>query len=396
VAGVGQQAAVFGKRREPHTIIIARGEEIKHFTIRPWLAAVVGTAVALASVGYLLATSYLVFRDDLIGASVARQARLQQDYEDRISALRVQVDRITSRQMLDQKIVESKLTELMARQGQLSGLSGRVDPDAPSPKLPAPDGKPDLRAAILPAPVASSALLRGEPVSAADKADKAFVTLNASLADVESEQLARIDAMTQTTYQAVETISEGLQAAGLDTATQGGIGGPYVPLTALAPFDAKAEELDGALDRLEALKDEARRLPLANPAAGRQVSSTFGVRTDPILGTPAMHSGIDFKAPVGSPADAAAAGIVVKAGWNGGYGQMVEIDHGNGFTTRYAHLSRILVAEGDKVSAGQPVGEVGSTGRSTGAHLHYEVREGGEAVDPLRFLNAGKRVAGLL
>jgi murein DD-endopeptidase MepM/ murein hydrolase activator NlpD len=155
-------------------------------------------------------------------------------------------------------------------------------------------------------------------------------------------------------------------------------------------------ELDEALDHLDAMKQEARRYPIANPAPGVSVSSGFGIRRDPLLGTPAMHAGIDFRGAVGSPARATAKGTVVKAGWNGGYGRMVEIDHGDGFTTRYAHLSKVLVNIGDKVDVGDIVGKVGSSGRSTGPHLHYEVRKNGGAVDPVRFLKAGRKVSALL
>ncbi len=92
---------------------------------------------------------------------------------------------------------------------------------------------------------------------------------------------------------------------------------------------------------LDAVKSRARALPIANPAPGRAISSSFGVRRDPMLGTPALHSGMDFRAPIGYKSHVTAPGMVVKAGWNGGYGSMVEVDHGNGFSTRYAHMSRI-------------------------------------------------------
>ena len=102
---------------------------------------------------------------------------------------------------------------------------------------------------------------------------------------------------------------------------------------------------------------------------------------------------MDFRAPVGTHVQATAPGTVVRAGRNGGYGRMVEIDHGNGFSTRYAHLSRIVVKPRQKIRTGDVVGESGSTGRSTGPHIHYEVRRNGDAVDPLRLLKAGKTVA---
>ncbi len=108
-------------------------------------------------------------------------------------------------------------------------------------------------------------------------------------------------------------------------------------------------------------------------------TSPFGVRIDPFVHEAAMHTGMDFRGDVGDPIHATAAGTVTKAGWDGGYGQMVEIDHGNGLATRYGHLSEIDVAVGDKVRIGQVIGRLGSTGRSTGPHLHYETRINGEA-----------------
>ena len=122
---------------------------------------------------------------------------------------------------------------------------------------------------------------------------------------------------------------------------RGGIGGPLVAIDNPALFDTKVKELDEALDLLDRMKSEARRLPIANPSPGHSISSTFGVRKDPLLGTPAMHSGMDFRAPMGSDARVTAAGTVISAGWNGGYGRMVEVRHEGGFTTRYGHLSKI-------------------------------------------------------
>ncbi len=121
-------------------------------------------------------------------------------------------------------------------------------------------------------------------------------------------------------------------------------------------------------------------------------SNTFGVRSDPFLGRPAMHTGLDFRASTGDPVRATANGKVVNAGWSGGYRRMVEIDHGNGLSTRYGHLSEIGVKVGETVKIGQVIGAVGSTGRSTGPHLHYETRIDGDAVDPQKFLRAGVRL----
>ncbi|RWC75867.1 MAG: M23 family peptidase [Mesorhizobium sp.] len=426
------QSAVFGRRKEPHTVIIARGNEIRHFTVRPWLAAFIGSALAAIAIGYLLATSYLVLRDDLIGATTARQARMQQAYEDRISALRAQVDRITSRQLLDQQLMETKVSELLQRQTQLSQRHGRLGPllqraENDAGTVPADDpaaaAKTDKRAEVTgsinqPAQTYAVASLgadlgtadtrpfslwstRTDPLpsdSAADRADKLFVSINQSLKSIENEQLSRISTLADNAYKSADAIQQALQAAGLPVDSDFGknesdVGGPLIPLDSSMIFDSKVKELDEALDTLDQLKKEARQLPLANPAPGHSVTSPFGVRTDPILGTAALHSGMDFRAPIGMAARVTAPGVVTKAGWNGGYGRMVEIDHGNGFATRYGHLSEIDVTVGENVDAGAIIGKTGSSGRSTGPHLHYEVRHNGEAIDPLRFLTVGKKVA---
>jgi murein DD-endopeptidase MepM/ murein hydrolase activator NlpD len=128
-------------------------------------------------------------------------------------------------------------------------------------------------------------------------------------------------------------------------------------------------------------------------SANAEQTSAFGSRLDPFLGRPAYHTGIDFREATGAPVFAAAPGKVTAAGSNGGYGLAVEIDHGNGLTTRYAHLSAVLVAEGQTVDARGLIGRIGSTGRSTGPHLHYEIRIDDEPVDPARFLRAGERLA---
>ncbi|RWD94309.1 M23 family metallopeptidase [Mesorhizobium sp.] len=416
------QSAVFGRRKEPHTVIIARGNEIRHFTIRPWLAAFIGSALAAIAIGYLLATSYLVLRDDLIGATTARQARMQQAYEDRISALRAQVDRITSRQLLDQQLMETKVSELLARQTQLSQRHGRLGPileraenevgDVPAASDAPTKPEAEITGSLSQAPAYSVASLsagdtrpfslwstRSDPLdneTAADRADKLFVSINASLKAIENQQLTRITTLADNAYKNADAISQALEAAGLPVDTEldkNDVGGPLVLLDSSMIFDGKVKELDEALDALDQVKKEARKLPLTNPAPGRAVTSPFGVRTDPILGTAALHTGMDFRAPIGMPAKVTAAGVVTKAGWNGGYGRMVEVDHGNGFSTRYGHLSEIDVTVGQKLAAGDLIGKTGSSGRSTGPHLHYEVRHNGEAVDPLRFLAVGKKVA---
>jgi murein DD-endopeptidase MepM/ murein hydrolase activator NlpD len=122
------------------------------------------------------------------------------------------------------------------------------------------------------------------------------------------------------------------------------------------------------------------------------MSSPFGVRTDPFNGRAAMHTGIDMRGEIGEAVHATAAGRITIAGREGGYGNMIEINHGNGLATRYGHLSEIDVKVGQTVRIGEVIGKIGSTGRSTGPHLHYETRVDGEAVNPQKFLRAGLRL----
>ena len=139
-----------------------------------------------------------------------------------------------------------------------------------------------------------------------------------------------------------------------------------------------------------------RRLPLGRPLTGElEQTSPFGARVDPFTRGLAYHTGTDFRSEEGAPVRATGAGGVTSAEYTGGYGNLVEIDHGGGLVTRYGHLSVFGVAPGDRIEAGQIVGRVGSTGRSTGNHVHYETRINGEPVNPTRFLDAGRLLDGL-
>jgi murein DD-endopeptidase MepM/ murein hydrolase activator NlpD len=150
------------------------------------------------------------------------------------------------------------------------------------------------------------------------------------------------------------------------------------------------------IERFEALHEKASGLPLMTPLDGARITSRFGIRTDPFRRRRAMHTGIDFRAPSGQEARATAAGKVLTAGYSRGYGYMVEIDHGDGLRTRFAHLSKIVAKKGQTVAKGDVIGRTGSTGRSTGPHLHYEIRVNGRAVDPMTFINAGEKLTPML
>jgi murein DD-endopeptidase MepM/ murein hydrolase activator NlpD len=173
--------------------------------------------------------------------------------------------------------------------------------------------------------------------------------------------------------------------SGLDARSGGGQGGPYIALN--GPRAAELEK-----NRQEALRKLAKMLPLRAPLNDYEVDSPFGPRIDPINHHASFHPGVDLGAPYKTPVYSTAAGTVIFTGAREGYGRTVEISHGHGIVTLYAHLHRILVARGQKVGAHVEVGELGSTGRSTGPHLHYEVDVDGTPLDPSKFMEVGKNV----
>lgn len=431
------ESRVFGKRAQKHIIIVASGDKVRHMTFQPWMAALSICFISVFSIGYLAATSYLVLRDDLIGGTMARQARMQHEYEDRIAALRAQVDRVTSRQLLDQQVVEDKVEKLLqqqmaltSRHGKLGTLLDRAEesgiaeeealpvaaPEAYGKRADASGGikaierlmgigdrQPQRQQHVALAYAPQSVASGRETMS--DRADRLFSKVTLSLKDIEQQQKHRIQTLTAGASQATDAIvnivartgvkvgDEPQAPAAVQLEDETAIGGPFVEPETTEVFDNSLVALDTALARLEHVRSQARKLPFNNPSPASDITSRFGNRLDPFLGRLAMHAGIDFRAPSGTRIVATAPGTVIAAGKGGGYGNMVEIDHGNGITTRYAHLSSILVNVGDTISAGEAIGRSGSTGRSTGPHLHYEVRLNGEAVDPMRFLTAGIKLS---
>ena len=382
-------------------VYIVRQKTIREVRVRPWLTA---TAIGLGGVFFLLyfsATGYLVFRDDLLAASFARQARQKQAYEDRIASLRADIDHLASRQLLNQEEFEARLDTVAGRQAVLDArqdiLAGLGDA---------------ARSAGL---VASADAASGEPVGAKDDelttgsiepapdAALQLEVVETSLDALAQGQVAFVEQLASDVTERTERIAAVLEEIGRDVPGDGkdeeAMGGPFIPL----PSDVDPETFrDGValvtaeVERFETLQDTVSGLPLMTPMSGATITSRFGVRTDPFRRRPAMHTGIDFRAPSGQPARATAAGTVISAGYNRGYGNMVEIDHGGGLTTRFAHLSKILAKKGQKVERGDTVGQTGSTGRSTGPHLHYEIRVNGRAIDPMTFIRAGEELSPLL
>lgn len=415
-AAPGTATTVRQQTRSSNGYVIAHaGKQLRIGPAIFWV--VVGTVTALGAWSAATAT-YFTFRDDVLTRLLARQAEMQYSYEDRIAELRARIDRTTSRQLLDQEQFEQKLDQIIQRQAALdqrtaalgslpdSSVTGSVKPAArslserlfgkskPAP-LPENDATPGRQSSLI-------SRFGGKLAKDANVND-IIAGLQVSLDRVEQRQIAMLTS-TESSYEArirrmKGLVSDlGLSLARLEVNTpRKGVGGPYVPVKLnghAGTFEQQLARVSISRAQADQLSKTLAQVPYRTPVLGEiELSSGFGVRTDPFLGRPAMHTGLDFRASTGDPIRATANGRVVSAGWAGGYGRMVEIDHGNGLSTRYGHMSHISVKVGEQIHIGQIVGEVGSTGRSTGPHLHYETRIDGEAVDPQRFLRAGARYA---
>lgn len=404
--------------RDGYTLVHA-GRQVRIGPVVFWI--VVGTVVLLGAWSAATAT-YFAFRDDVLTRLIARQAEMQYAYEDRIAELRAKVDRATSRQLLDQEQFDQKLEQIMRRQtalesratalGAMPDVTGSIPtPSRPSAGTPKPSpindtvifvAPPDREARL----ESRTPIVRGPQPNQFAKGqgvDNVLVRLQSSLDQVEKRQMAALGAVEDGMESRLRRMRAVFTDLGLDRAEleaampRTPMGGPFVPVKlspTAGPFERQLYRINLSRAEMDRLSRTLALVPYRKPVVGEvEFTSGFGVRSDPFLGRPAMHTGLDFRAATGDPVRATANGKVVSSGWSGGYGRMVEIDHGNGLSTRYGHLSEINVKVGDIVKIGQVIGAVGSTGRSTGPHLHYETRIDGEAVDPQKFLRAGVRLS---
>ncbi|HZO48203.1 MAG TPA: peptidoglycan DD-metalloendopeptidase family protein [Xanthobacteraceae bacterium] len=394
------QSAAVASPRSGYTLGHA-GRQLRVGPIVFWV--VVGTLVIMAGWSIVTAT-YFAFRDDVLTGLIARQAEMQYAYEDRIADLRQQVDRMSSRQLLNQEQYESKLDQIMRRQSALENRANSIQsmPDSIVTGSTRPTGREQTRSVPnRPSPVNDkSSNLLPEPATGRDSnLSNTIARLQASLDRVESRQAASLSSI-EAGYEAKAQRIRGVLAdLGIAARDNPGVGGPLVrggyALASADSFEHRVDRVSAARANVDRLTRSLASVPVRRPVMGDpEISSSFGMRIDPFIRAPAMHTGMDFRGDAGDPARATADGTVTIAAWQGGYGKMVEIDHGNGLATRYAHLSEIIVKVGQRVRAGHIVGKVGSTGRSTGPHLHYETRVNGEAVDPRKFLRAGMRLGG--
>lgn len=232
------------------------------------------------------------------------------------------------------------------------------------------------------------------------KSISALVPEAAGLAIIEARQIRFAKTMTRVAQARTQKAEAAIRQFGLNPdvlahqarSAQGGLFEPFFGSSKKDVRDPRFTRLAASLSRMDAMERALAAIPTSMPAAVMLMSSGFGYRSDPLTGAGAMHAGLDFKGPIGTPILAAADGKVTFAGQHGGYGNCVEITHANGLLTRYAHLSGFNVAHGQKVERGVQIARMGSTGRSTGSHLHFEVRLNGQAINPRKFLEANPDV----
>ncbi|WP_227439920.1 M23 family metallopeptidase [Methylobacterium sp. W2] len=385
-------------------------------------ALVCGLAIATLWAG--AATWYLVFHDEILARFVSQQTALQYAYEERIGALRLQLDRAMMEHLATREGLAARLADLSQRQaamekrqaqlsllegeaGRLAATADRIAADDPAETgalgyaSPVTDPitksqvKTQTKSTPKPFPTPDAFELRsrdGAPGrQSLRETEQVLAGLDQRLDRLGAHQIRTLDGLGVRAIRGSQRLRDIVIRVGLDPQRferqrEAGIGGPLVPL-ATDPFGIAVGQVQRALGEEERLRRIASALPLRRPLSGDySLSSGFGPRLDPFTRGLALHTGLDMKAEFGESARATAAGRVTVADYNGGYGNMVEVDHGNGLATRYAHLSSIAVGAGQWVDAGASIGRVGSSGRSTGSHLHYETRIDGEPVDPQRFL----------
>ena len=399
--------------------LVHGGRQVRIGPVAFWI--VVGTLVVMG-VWSIATGTYFAFSNDVLTRLIGRQAELQFAYEDRIAELRSQVDRITSRQLLDQEQFEQKLSSLMQRQTTLesrtSALSndlsttGSIRPARITPPVEAPVNKP-----VRPSPINDTVIFvappdrearlqsRDMPANATRLADRRngggldgiLAKVSFSLDKVERRQAAALTDLEEQIDIKARRIRSVLTDLGVEIDASSATGGPFVPVktpqSGASAFERQMYRIKFARAQVDQYNHTLIAVPVRKPVFGEvDMSSPFGMRMDPFMKGPAIHTGIDLRGDTGDPVRVTANGKVTIAGMNGGYGNMDEDDHGNGFATRYGHMSKIEVKVGQQVRIGETIGRIGSTGRSTGPHLHYETRIDGEAVDPQKFLRAGLRL----
>jgi murein DD-endopeptidase MepM/ murein hydrolase activator NlpD len=360
-------------------LYVRSGGEMRTFVLSTERQLVIAGVVAACAMWTGVSTAAVVVGVVASSSSQSQVAQVQAKYERWIA------DR--------QARLNSAVSELDASSGSVDDIANTVEKRnaALVMLLSTTGGAPGARQALAPI-VAQTNQIRGTPAQRIEA--------------VRDNQERLIEAAGSFARNRADRLRMAFRLAGLDPTLYAGrsdaLGGPLIDakdpralgavLDVDQDFARRVQVAAQDLSDMRGLSDSASVMPLGRPAANAAQSSPFGVRVDPFTGQPAFHPGQDYAGAFMSPVQATAPGIVSFTGVRSGYGNTVEIDHGHGFKTRYAHLAAITVSVGQPVALGQRIGAMGDTGRSTGTHLHYEVWVDGRPQNPLRFVKAGDYV----
>jgi murein DD-endopeptidase MepM/ murein hydrolase activator NlpD len=346
-AGIGARFQAFFK---PRDVFLHDGKSLRRFTIGSRIQMSV-VAVAFAILAW---SAFATF--EMIATMNGDVALMQRQ----VAQMQIDIDAIRTATVQRAALLERRQAFLAEM------LSGHANPDRLAQFMPAAATEFENPAA------------------------QAITTAFARVDTMQADLVTRTQAAARQSYRnrVVAMRQFGVEPARFHQAEEG-VGGPYEPVTA-DNADPRFLELFTTWRQLDQLQQGAAAIPSAFPLHNAvNFTSAFGVRSDPFRGRAAMHPGIDLAGPLGTPVYATADGVVGRSEWNsGGYGNVVEIDHGQGIQTRYGHLSQRIAQAGQRIHRGDLIGLMGSTGRSTGSHLHYEVRIDGRAVNPVPFLQA--------
>ena len=379
-------------------IYLRSGGEVTYYNLTSRMQVLFVTAISVMALWCVTSLVNALFGFSLFGSPDERIVQLEANYERQIADSRAKVENTELLLTKQRQSFERMAANIEAKHNTLSQIVGT---DA----VPTIDAEPAIKfakAEIIMAPTQRDSVARvarrsdipSHEISTGLPIDRSLSSLDDTQNDIlisaESDLLESIDfnrALIKTTDMDVETV--------LEQGTRGQ-GGPFIPLSGLdvpmidGTFQPRIATIQARLYEAEALAKVVDAMPLGHPVENDTVlTSHFGVRRDPFTKRPTFHEGLDFIGGTMAPIVATAAGTVIYAGQKGGYGRVVEIDHGHGFVTRYAHLKKTFVKRGQTVEKGDRVGGMGSTGRSTATHLHYEIHFQGRAFDPEKFLKAG-------
>jgi hypothetical protein len=410
--------------RQPKTLVVGLGS----------ILSVLGVMVLLAAWGAGL-TFMLLFGDRVSERIIAENSQMQDAYEQRLQAYRAEIARLTfevEQSKFDSTSVEGRVIELARRQRQLemrllalkqlsdivgatAGGAPALTPASPQSGTPTPsrigfetadddDGhEPPDR--IIPIQADAPTMEQAPaPREQSTDIDGFILRMQRQLGLADQVQLAILGNLSRYSTVRSERIRSALTLIGLSPEQALQMRGKQnlvIPNIVL-PLSEQNTPFAQALERARqnhglslGVATIVEALPTLRPTpASVRFSSGFGYRIHPIAGTRRLHAGVDMAAPQGTPIYAAGSGVVASASWGGGYGNLVQIEHGNGLLTRYAHLSQMNVTSGQPVAKGSLIGLMGTTGASTGNHLHFETRIFGSPVNPACFLLAGDRIAG--